>query len=91
MTEFGVFSDEGLIVGDFYSREEADAWASANLEPEDAVHVAEVCPGHRESEQQNCEACMTEDDCTCPHNGHHEGYECFCRHQEGCPEANHAR
>ncbi len=33
-----------------------------------------------------CPECDPQD-CVCPHNGHHDGPECFCRHLPGCPEA----
>ena len=48
MTEYGLFSDEGMVDGPFYSLEEA---ASAHYErytEEDALHVYEVCAYHPE-------------------------------------------
>lgn len=48
--EYGIFSDEGLIEADFYSREEAEK-AMADRYTEDGCHVGEVS-----RDQDGCEA-----------------------------------
>jgi hypothetical protein len=62
MTEFGVFTDEGMVADEFYARETADAWMRANLSPDDGAHVAEICPDHEGHERANCERCNQDDD-----------------------------
>lgn len=54
--EYGVFTDEGAVATDFYSKEAAEAWMASNCEPREA-HVGEVCPDHPEHERATCEPC----------------------------------
>jgi len=61
-TEFGIFSDEGKIVGGFFNREEAEAFEHANYSAEDETHVAECCHDHAENEAESCEDCNSNED-----------------------------
>jgi hypothetical protein len=49
MIEFGIFSDEGLLEGDFHSREEAEAARVARY-VDDGARVGVVCPECHENE-----------------------------------------
>lgn len=60
MTEFGIFSDEGLLEGQFWSREVAEETLRTTY-PEDDAHVAECCREHPEQERETCEECNAED------------------------------
>jgi len=61
---YGVFSDEGILSGDFYSKESALAWAH---DPKNGcvdegvidkfVYVEEVCHDHPENPRSSCEEC----------------------------------
>lgn len=55
-TEYGIFSEEGLLEGDFYTVESAQAELELDY-AEDGAHVAEICPEHREHEREHCEVC----------------------------------
>ncbi|MDE2101312.1 MAG: hypothetical protein KGL39_28960 [Patescibacteria group bacterium] len=57
MAEYGLFSDEGLVEGDFPTVEEARQVMATFYSPEDNLRVAEVCPDHREEERDGCEKC----------------------------------
>lgn len=60
MTEYGLFDDEGLIEGQFCSREAAHA-AIADRYPysyEEELIVAEVCPEGQRAD--TCEECNVE-------------------------------
>jgi hypothetical protein len=62
--EFGVFNDEGMVQGDFATRESAErAMAEhpdfAGAEPGE-FWVAEVCHDHEGHEHANCEECASE-------------------------------
>lgn len=59
-TEYGIFSDEGFLEGDFYTKEAAEKCA-ADRYSEDDVHVAECCEQHREEEKEGCEKCEEEE------------------------------
>ena len=59
--EFGVFTDEGAVATEFYSKESAEAWLASNCEPGEA-HVAEVCHDHPEHERDNCELCNADEE-----------------------------
>ena len=58
---YGIFDDEGLLEGDFSTREEAEH-EMAVCYPEDDAHVALICPDHEDQEHGNCESCDTEED-----------------------------
>lgn len=64
MTEYGIFSDEGLIEGDCWSHEEAFATMCTRYDEEDDLHVGEVCSQCRASEYtlDGCEDCDHEDE-----------------------------
>ena len=62
MDEYGIFNDEGMIEGDFYSKEEAEAAVAARYTADDEVHVARCCPEHSEQERENCEDCAAGED-----------------------------
>lgn len=61
MSEFGIFSDEGIVAGGFYSREEALAFIASHADYED-VTVEEVCHDHPEHAQATCEECNAEEE-----------------------------
>ncbi len=61
MTEFGIFSDEGKVVGDFYSKEEAEAFSAKNFTADDEVVVAACCHDHPENKAEHCEECDAEE------------------------------
>lgn len=58
---FGIFSDEGLLEGDFATAADAHEVAISGYS-EDATHVAECCPDHPEHERETCEPCESEGD-----------------------------
>jgi hypothetical protein len=58
---FGIFNDEGLVEGDFYSQEEAQTAIKERYSEEDDLHVAECCHDHPEQERESCEECNSED------------------------------
>jgi hypothetical protein len=60
VTELGIFNDEGMIDGPFYSREEADRVMTERYSAEDGEHVAECCHDHPENERATCEDCNAE-------------------------------
>lgn len=62
MTEYGIFSDEGLVAGDFYDRETAERWMAENTDADDGLHVAEICGDHRDHEKETCEECNTSEE-----------------------------
>ena len=59
--EFGIFSDEGLIEGQFATAASAEKAIAERYSPEDELHVAEVCPYHEGQERLHCEECDEED------------------------------
>jgi len=56
MVEYGIFTSEGLLEGDFYTRESAQAELGLDY-PDEGAYVAEICPEHREHEKEHCEVC----------------------------------
>lgn len=61
MTEYGIFNEEGLLEGGFYSAEEAQTkWISTYRD--DDAYVAECCHDHPDQETDRCEECVGEDD-----------------------------
>lgn len=61
MNEYGLFSDEGLVEDGFYDVEVAKA-ALATYDPDDDLHVAEICPEHHEHERDYCEECNADEE-----------------------------
>lgn len=57
MTEYGIFNDEGLVEGDFYTPEEAREAIRERYETDDDLIVLEVCPEHREQPRHACDEC----------------------------------
>jgi hypothetical protein len=60
--EFGVFNDEGLLEGQFYSRKAAEEALADLYAEDDEAEVAIVCPDHEEQRREHCEECNAEDD-----------------------------
>lgn len=60
--EYGIFSDEGLIEGGFYSRAAAAAALAARYQPDDG-DVRRCCRDHPEHEADSCEECAEEPSC----------------------------
>jgi len=58
--EYGLFSDEGLVEGGFFSPEEANL-ALERYSAEDGLEVEEVCPEHPEQPRRWCEECDSEE------------------------------
>lgn len=57
MAEWGLFSEEGLIEGDFLTREDALLARRERYTPDDELEVYEVCPHHPEQSSHDCEDC----------------------------------
>lgn len=56
--EFGIFSEEGMTVGGFYSKAEAEAFMASHPEEAEGCHAAEKCPeAEHETEREHCEIC----------------------------------
>jgi len=60
MREYGVFNEEGMIDGPFYTHESAVV-VCKSYDDEEAAYVAEICPTHEEQEYDTCEYCYDED------------------------------
>jgi hypothetical protein len=60
-TEYGLFSDEGLVESGFYSAEEAREAARERYSEEDGLEIEEVCPDHPEQPHYGCEDCDSEE------------------------------
>lgn len=58
---WGIFNDEGMIEDGFRSEAEAMV-AIETYDPDDDVHVAEICHDHPDQERHNCEHCIDDDD-----------------------------
>lgn len=56
-TEYGIFGDEGLVEGDFYSKEEAKKRLEKEY-PDSGLWVDECCIEHREQRKEHCEECQ---------------------------------
>ena len=59
MNEWGVFSDEGMIDGPFYSETEA-LEVAATYPPEERVKVGLICPDHEGQPSYACEECLSD-------------------------------
>jgi hypothetical protein len=57
MTEYGIFSDEGLLEGQFYDLWKAEERLLGYYHPDDGAYVAVICPDHPEQEELGCEEC----------------------------------
>lgn len=57
LTEFGIFNDEGLVEGEFYSEDDAREAIAAHYSEDEWAKVEEVCPEHREQPALGCEEC----------------------------------
>ena len=56
MDTYGIFSDEGLLEGEFSSREKATVALALSYDGADA-HVGLVCHDHPDHEKDSCEEC----------------------------------
>jgi hypothetical protein len=68
MTEYGLFNDEGLVEGGFYSVDTAEAAILDRYDSEDELEVKEVCGDHEGQPYDGCEECFADDycgDCDC--------------------------
>jgi len=61
-TEFGIFSDEGLIEGDFWSKKAATAASLHDRFKGAEAFVAEICDDHPDQPKDDCENCNSEDE-----------------------------
>jgi|HubBroStandDraft_6_1064221.scaffolds.fasta_scaffold146096_2 hypothetical protein len=59
---FGIFSDEGMVAGPFYTRQNAtDAMVAEDPNGESGLYVAGVCPDHEDHQASCCEICAEEE------------------------------
>jgi hypothetical protein len=61
-TEYGLFSEEGLVEGMFYSPEEATKARDEKYDSEDGLKIKEICPKHLRHPLYWCEECDREED-----------------------------
>lgn len=61
MTEYGLFSDEGLVEDGFFSAAEAEEARDTRYDPEDGLGVEEICREHPEQPRYGCEECAAEE------------------------------
>ncbi len=70
MDEYGIFNDEGLIEGDFWTMRQAEGALSdyretARAEDQEAwdesAYAAKICSEHPEQAYEYCEECLGED------------------------------
>ncbi|QIG58814.1 hypothetical protein SEA_DATBOI_150 [Gordonia phage DatBoi] len=61
-TEYGIFNDEGMLEGGFWSEEEAWGNNAVRYADDPNAYVAEVCPICRDEELtlEGCEVCDEE-------------------------------
>ncbi len=57
MIEYGIFNDEGLVEGQFYSEGEALEARVTRHSDDLWAEVHEVCPDHEEQPRDGCEEC----------------------------------
>lgn len=57
--EWGLFNDEGLVAGDFWSETEAKIERDNpdHFDPEDSLTVEKVCPECRGGREDGCDEC----------------------------------
>ncbi len=60
-TEYGLFSDEGLVEDGFYSPEEARKAITERYNEDDGLEIEEICPEHAEHPRNGCEECDAEE------------------------------
>jgi hypothetical protein len=60
MTELGLFNDEGLMEGQFYSMAEAQLAIAERYTPEDGLVILKICADHPEQADKTCEDCAAE-------------------------------
>lgn len=65
MTEFGLFNDEGLVEGEFYTYKEAHNILTTQYTEEDDLVICEICPDHRTQPKCACELCDSDHDEDC--------------------------
>lgn len=53
--EYGLFNDEGLVEGDFWSEEQAHQARALDYDEDDELEVYEVCAEHREHREGYCD------------------------------------
>jgi hypothetical protein len=61
MTEYGLFSDEGMVEGQFYTPEEARAAITDRYDADDGLEIEEICPDHPGQPRCGCEECDSEE------------------------------
>lgn len=58
MIEYGIFNNEGMVEGQFYSLAEANKALHTYYDlDDDELFVSEICSEHEEQEKDNCEEC----------------------------------
>lgn len=61
MIEYGIFNDEGLLEGGFYSVEAVERGMKyPEYLEEPFIYWDEICPDHEEQPQEHCEECWAE-------------------------------
>lgn len=60
MTEWGLFSDEGLVEDGFYSEDEALSARADRYTLGDGLVALEICRDHPEHPSRACEDCVRE-------------------------------
>ena len=61
-TEWGIFSDEGILEDEYYSEEKALAVLRRDYFDDPFAEVLEICPDHRDQPRHSCEECNAEED-----------------------------
>jgi len=59
---FGLFSDEGLVEGDFMTEQDAYDAIADRYDEEDELEVLEVCHDHEDQPSHCCEECYSEEE-----------------------------
>ena len=62
MKAYGVFNDEGMIDGPFYSIDSAQREWEAYVELDEECRVRELCAEHPEQPRDACEECNAEEE-----------------------------
>ncbi len=62
MSEYGLFSDEGLVEGDFPDEITAEIAIKERYSPEDCLVVLECCHDHPDQPRRCCEECDAEEE-----------------------------
>ena len=61
-TEFGIFAEDGLLEGGFFSAEDAQKVLDGCYSPDDEAHVGACCHDHPQHEAATCEECNAEEE-----------------------------